>query len=139
METINNEYQIVSGQALVTKTEDALKDLKRYVNEKNWRININVSSVKISLDTISKFSWNRTKNYNKALRKLNGKRSIRSINTALHYIFKRLLETDTRVKVKVSDKEEKIQTYRKEWIKARNTSEELLEKYKTEKGNFYKV
>lgn len=43
-----------------------------------------------------------------------------------------------RVNVKISLKEEKIQKARKEWLKARQISDNLLAEYKKEKGNFYK-
>ena len=39
----------------------------------------------------------------------------------------------------ISLKEQKIQKARKEWLKARNESDRLLDLYKKEKSDFYKV
>jgi hypothetical protein len=62
--------------------------------------------------------------------------TLRNINTFLG-LLSRTFEIE-RVKIKISLKEEKIQKARKEWLKARNEADKLLNIYKLEKGNFYK-
>ena len=62
--------------------------------------------------------------------------TLRNISTFLG-LLSRLFKVE-RVKIKISLKEEKIQKARKEWLKARNEADRLLDIYKLEKGDFYK-
>jgi flagellar biosynthesis chaperone FliJ len=84
-----------------------------------------------------------TLNQRKKLKnKINGcihKKSMRAINTFLHFLHRHVYkETTTAPCVKVSEKEERIQKARKEYVEARKLAMEYHKAYKDEKGDFYK-
>jgi hypothetical protein len=76
----------------------------------------------------------RFKRYLKQARK---NHSLHAINKFLNLVHKRIMKLDYSPKL-VSDKHEKIQKFRKEWLEYKKITDELHLKYKTEKGNFYK-
>ena len=128
------------GKDLVNGVMNVIEVINNRVAEKGWR------SPKISEtpEHLLPFITGMTLNQRKKLKnKINGcihRKSIRSINTFLHFLYKHVLNGVKEVPyVKVSEKEEQIQLKRKEWVKARNIAELALQSYKKEKGNFYKV
>jgi hypothetical protein len=112
---------------------NTIDNILRYVTVNGYRVEGDLKH--LNLD-ISKVSMTRMKKIQKYCYWINKKPSLKKINTFLG-LLSRTFDVE-RVKVKISEKEEKIQKSRKEWIKARNESERLLALYKPEKGDFYK-
>lgn len=123
---------------LVDYTLKTFKEIKKHIEERGWRCNVDLDDIKIDHKRILNFSWNRSKKFNRRLNLMNEARSVRSLNIGFHFLFKRMLETDNPVKIKVSEKEELIQSKRKKWKEARDLADQLLKQYKEEKGDFYK-
>jgi len=87
---------------------------------------------------ISEQSLNGRKRLVKSATKIEKHTSTVSINKFLKQ-YSRLVETPETYSIKVSEKEEQIQTARKEWTTLRDQAEAALLKYKETKGDFYKV
>jgi hypothetical protein len=64
-------------------------------------------------------------------------KSLHSINKFLNLVHKKIMKLDYSPKI-VCEKHERIQKLRKEWLEYKKITDELLLKYKNEKGNFYK-
>jgi hypothetical protein len=108
--------------------------IKKFVKENNYQVIGN-------LENYYELKWkNLSNNQMKKIQKycfwIERRPTLRNINTFLG-LLSRLFEVE-RVKIKISLKEEKIQKARKEWLKARNEADRLLDIYKLEKGDFYK-
>lgn len=112
---------------------DTIDVIKKTVKENNFQVSGKIEYYNFDFRMLSK---NKMKKIQKYCYWINKKPTLRRINT-LFGILARIFKVN-RVTVKVSKIEEKIQLYRKEWLKARNESEILLAKYKSIKGNFYK-
>lgn len=91
---------------------------------------------KIDLSKNDQLSKNQLKKINKYIIGLEKKLTMRKINSFFHLLTKTCGCEWTRVKY--SEKEEKIQKARKEMLKAKESYENLLSIYKTEKGDYYK-
>jgi hypothetical protein len=144
METLVESNRITSNDSveLSKGVMQAIEAIKEKVAKEDWRapnFTINESiRVQITL-LIAGMTLNQRK---KLKNKINGcvyKQSMRSINTLLHFLHKRVYKEYTPAPyVIVSEKEEKIQTARKRYVEARNLAIKLYAEYKIEKGDYYK-
>lgn len=130
--------EILKGQDLKNYIEETLNQIDVYIEKNNYRRNLDLISLIVSIKKINDFSWTRTKHVNRKLRFLNKKMSIRRINSTMNWLFKKILQEKDSLIVKVSLKEELIQKKRKEWKDYQKEANRLLEEYKKEKGDFYK-
>ncbi len=115
---------------VINNTIDVIESV---IIKNNYQVSNEIEYVDINFKNSSK---NEMKKIQKYCFWINKKPTLKRINT-----FFSLLSRDygiKKVNVKVSLKEEKIQKARKEWLKARQISDNLLAEYKKEKGDFYK-
>lgn len=124
---------------LVNGVLNAIEVINNRIKEKGWI----GSKIKDTFEHLLPLVANMTLNQRKKLKnKINGcihRKSIRSINTFIHFYIRHVLKNNGEIPyVKVSEKEEQIQIKRKEWVKARNIAQSALDSYKKEKGDFYK-
>jgi hypothetical protein len=114
----NNDYQVIGKEIDFSKPKGYSQLDEYYCLE--WK----------------DFSKNQMKKIQKYCYWVEKNPSLRKINTFLNLLSK-YFEIE-KVRVKVSKKEEQIQKARKEWLKARDEADRLLQSYKKEKGTFYK-
>jgi hypothetical protein len=141
METLVKSNKIISNDSseLTKGVINAIECIKEKVAKEGWRTpNITINE-HIAHSLIAGMTLNQRK---KLKNKINGcihKQTLRSINTFLHFLHRHVYMEKTEVPyVKVSEKEEKIQTARKKYVEARNLAIKLYKEYKEEKGDFYK-
>jgi hypothetical protein len=142
METIVKSNKIISNDSadLVQGIKVALETIKETIKTNGWRS----SGLSINENILSSLVAGMTLNQRKKLKnKINGcinKKSLRAINTFLHFLHRHVYKDNTTPapEVKVSLKEEQIQIARKKYVEARNLAIKLYAEYKTEKGDFYK-
>jgi len=126
----NKRFFETDPKTLVAKYNEALKVINKKIEKENWRITgeIWMPNEESMIQSI------RNGKYSKSERKVLRNR----INRVLQKPGLRNINTLTHAKVKVSEQEEKIQSARKKWKVAQSISEQLMEEYKTLKGDFYK-
>lgn len=127
---ITYTYNTTEFNKVVNNTIDKIKEV---VKDNNYQVSGKIEYYNFDCRMLS---TNRMKKIQKYCYWIEKKPSLRRINT-LYGILARTFKID-RVTVKVSKLEEKIQSSRKEWLKARNESDRLLLKYKEYKGDYYK-
>jgi len=133
--TVNNGITYTYKQSEIdSKICNTIDLIEKFVKENNYQ-------VIGKLENYYELKWkNFSKTEMKKIQKycfwIERRPTLRNINTFLG-LLSRLFEVE-RVKIKISLKEERIQKARKEWLKARNEAERLLDIYKLEKGDFYK-
>lgn len=107
---------------------------------------------------ISEMSRNQIKNLNRYIWRVNVKQSRQAFNMFFHFIHTRVLgkytfvkdkwwgtykwvtpEEYSKVKIGMPLKEQVIQNKRKKWKEAQAIADQLLEDYKEEKGDYYKL
>jgi len=120
-----------------------IENIEKWAKDNNYRLKGDFNSFKISLMGNEKFitiSKNKRKKINQYIFSLERKITMRNANSFLHFIYKTMNnnEPNSSIKIIISEKEEKIQMLRKQWLKMRNESDILLKSYKDEKGDFYK-
>lgn len=81
-------------------------------------------------------STNKKKEFRKSLERVINHPTMRNTNLYLHKLSK--LNGETISKIEYSEKEKAIKLARKEWREHVKKGWELRDKYKTEKGDFYK-
>ena len=139
--TIKNSTKMTSHDSadLIKGIETALDTILEKVTEEDWDLPLINIDDKILNARIIHMTLNQRK---KLKNKLNGciyKKSLRAINTFLHFLHKHVLDEKTPApEVKISEKEMKIQAARKKYVEARNLAIKLYKEYKEEKGDFYK-
>lgn len=121
-------------QEMIEKINETIELIEKWAKENNYRIVGNIDNYK-NLPLIE-MSKSQMKQIQKYCFWISQKPSLKRVNSFLSLLSK--IFKIERVQVKISEKEEKIQMAKKEWIKARNESDRLLKIYKDEKGDFYK-
>lgn len=124
---------------LIKGIETAFDAILEKVTEEDW----NLPAISIDDKNLNARVIHMTLNQRKKLKnKINGcvhKKSLRAMNTFLHFLHKHVLEEKTPApEVRISEKEVKIQAARKKYVEARNLAMKLHKEYKEEKGDFYK-
>jgi len=126
----NKRFYETDPKTLVAKYNEALKVVNEKVEKEGWRITGEIwmpnEENMISAIRNGKYSKNERKVLRNRINRVLLKPGLRNINTLTH------------AKVKVSEREEQIQKARKKWKVAQSISDQLMEEYKTLKGDFYK-
>jgi len=117
---------------------EMIEKIKKYADFMDYQIIGDLNELENLKYHLSDLSLNQRKKLRNLLLKANYSMSLRSINRFLHFLYKNILHSDKRVRIKVSEKEEEIQKLRKEWIENRDKTKVALFLYKETKGDFYK-
>lgn len=138
--TMNKTNFKMSADNFETEISEFITRLKRYIDFMDYQVtgDVNFDELENLKVKITQSSLTQKKKLRNFLLSANHKMSLRSINRFLHFLYKNVLETDKRVRIKVSVEEQQIQMRRKEWVSARNKAEAALFIYKKIKGDFYK-
>lgn len=114
--------------------------LKRYVEFMDYQVtgDVNFDELTDFKGRIADLSLSQKKKLRNNLISANHKMTLRTINRFLHFLYKAVLKTDKRIRIKPSVKDEEIQMKRKEWVESRNKAQVALFLYKKTKGDFYK-
>ena len=133
--TVNNGITYTYNTNKVDeKIVNTVEIIKKVITENNYRVSGDIEEyTMLEWKNFSKTQLKKIQKYCYYIEKHPTLRRINSFFSLLSAHF----EVE-RVNVKISLKEEKIQKARKEWLKARQVSDNLLAEYKKEKGNFYK-
>lgn len=136
METIvKSGIEYTYSQSELNKViNNTIDKIQKFVKENNYQVNGKLEHYNLPKRDFSK---NEMKKIQKYCYYINNKPSLRRINTFFGLLTK--YYGVERVRINVSVKEQKIQQARKEWLKVRNEADRLLNEYKKEKGDFYKV
>lgn len=126
----NKRFYDTDVKTLVAKYNEAIDVALEKIDKENWRVTgefwePNEKSM-VASQRNGKYSKNKRKILRNRINRVLFKSSLRNINTLTH------------AKVKISEREEEIQVARKKWKVAQSISEQLLQEYKTLKGDFYK-
>jgi hypothetical protein len=132
LNTVEYTYNVKSLDEKVTKT---VENIEKYIKENNYRVTGDIEEYYV-LEGWKNLSKNQMKQIQKYCFWIERKPTLRRINSFFSLLSR--LFGIKKVNVLVSLKEEKIQKTRKEWLKARQISDNLLAEYKKEKGDFYK-
>lgn len=147
METIkeimhNSKYHlnIRNVSDVYNEIQKTLKKIDEYVtfNEYRYSNKIDISNKQLT-DALIDSSLKRKKVLRKYMYKINSKPTLQFINKFLHFLFKQVLKSDTRVKVLKSEKEQSIIAKREAFVKARQAMLKAKSEYLQEKGEFYKI
>lgn len=138
--TMNKTNFVMSADNFEKEITEFITKLKRYIEFMDYQVSGDVDFKELEnlKDRILNLSQNQRKKLRNFLLKAEYRMSLRSINRFLHFLYKNVLQSDKRVRIKPSIKEEEIQMRRKEWVDARNKAEMALFIYKKSKGDFYK-
>ena len=132
-----NDVYVYTEQELKEKTNKIIDKIQQYADFMDYRIVGNIDSYKNANLSVNNLSKNQLKKINMYLNSLDKKMTMRKINSFLNLFYK-TFELTEKVQIKKSEKEEKIQKARKEWLKLRDEAEKALKIYKDEKGDYYK-
>ncbi len=137
MKTLEKTNYIYTEKELKIKIDKTLKKIETWVGIMNYRFAGDINIYKKENISIKNLSKNQLKKINKYLNGVNKKMTLKNVNSFLHLLYK-TFEPTKKVQIRKSEKEEKIQKKRKEWLKLRDEAEKALLEYKTEKGDYYK-
>ena len=132
----NYTYNKVELQNRIINIISTIED---WCMENDYRIEglpVGLYKMKLALSTNDNISKNQLKKINKYIIGLEKHISMRKANSFFHLLTKTCGYNPVRIKY--SEKEEKIKNARKLMLKAKETYENLLKEYKTEKGDYYK-
>ena len=135
MQTRTNE-NVYDSIKLATMTFTKVEELKKYIADNNLSASGEYEPLDKLASQISDLSKNQKKKLNKYLRST--KRSYRYMNSFFGFLYRNVLKSNNRIKVKPSAEEQAIQASKKAWKEARDKAEALLLVYKETKGDFYK-
>ena len=144
METMENTMNKTNFKMTTDNFENEINEfvtkLKRYVEFMDYQVtgDVNFDELKDLKSGIGNLSLSQKKKLRNNLVSANYKMTLRTINRFLHFLYKAVLKTDKRVRIKPSVKDEEIQMKRKEWVEARDKAQVALFLYKKTKGDFYK-
>ena len=136
---LNKTNFILNVNELTEYTEQTIQMIKDISLFMNYQINGDIDNIDELNYMISDLSLNKKKKLRNYILSINKKKSLKTINKFLHFLLKVVLKSDDRVNIKISMKEQLIQSNRKNWLVQRQKSDELLLKYKESKSDFYKL
>ena len=129
----------LTGTDLINKVDETIEKAEQVIKENNWQVKGEIKILKcITNGHLDNCSKRTIKRLNKAIWFVEKKPGLNSINRLFHFICTRVLETKERVRVLPSQREIEIQEARKRWKEVKKVEQELLDKYKELKGDFYK-
>ena len=138
MEKLDNYYSS-DPKDLIENYKKALELAAEKVKENNWRCNFDFwDDIEVEASELRDLSKTQRKKFRNKINRVLVNPTLRNINSLLWFISKLILGHETSWNIKISEKEERIQLARRKWKVARDISEQLLQEYKDEKGDFYK-
>lgn len=141
METTTIDKLSSDSKSLSSRIEPTIDSIKKWVEEKGYRItgldDLDLSDVEKRLDSIT---TNQRKKVRNAMNRATFKPTLANVNMFFHSLAKRVLKSDTRVRVKLSvGEEEYLQARRdakKAWKESLVNTERLRVAYRSIKRNF---
>jgi len=119
METITVDKLSSSSKVLNSRIEPTIDTIKKWVEEKGYRIigldELDLTEIESKL---SGLTMNQRKKVRNAMNRAVFKPTLASVNMFFHSLSKRVLKSDRRVRVKISESEEQYLIARKEAKKA---------------------
>lgn len=139
METKEKESLIISVRTedLISRFKKLIPSIKNYCELHECRVTDEFDVLDEFETEIKNASLSAKKKIRNRINMMEYKMSMKKINTFYGYL-KRALHIDNKVRVKPSERHEKIQAARKEWKVAQAMADEALVQYKQIKGDFYK-
>ena len=142
METTNQKHTTLL-EVNAENIQATFDKINAFANEKGYRIDgdLKLPTNLIGMTKSMSFDSGKQKkvlrNY---INRLHKKVTMGNANCFLHFLFKKVykLDASNSPSVEYSEKELKIQSARKAWVKARNEAEKLRLAYRAEKVDFYK-
>lgn len=139
--TKTNKLTDNSYSEITEHTQFIFNEINKFVHKNEYEFNTylfkDVSDAKIEVG-VKNLSLNQLKKLKKFINNFRKKQSLATANRLLHFIFKKVLLSDERVRILYSKKQRDIISARKEYTKARLEMLARLEEYKSIKGDFYK-
>lgn len=138
---LSNRIDTNNTKELITIYNEFVKELKKFVETTKYNSESIYELISepiefTSLD-LSKSGIRSIKRFKRYLKRSKNIGSINSINKLFHLIYKKILKMSTYSKLKCI-KHDKIQKLKDEWKKQQIIADNLLSKYKKERGDFYK-
>jgi hypothetical protein len=138
---LSNRIDTNNTKELITIYNEFVKELKKFVETTKYNSESIYELISepiefTSLD-LSKSGIRSIKRFKRYLKRSKNIGSVNSINKLFHLIYKKILKMSTYPKLKCV-KHDKIQKLKDEWKKQQIIADNLLSKYKKERGDFYK-
>lgn len=139
MQTENKHIELldVTNQTI----ESSFNKIKEYADAKGYVIkgDLKMPTNLIGMNKSLSFdSGRQKKTLRNFINRLHKQVNMPTANKFLHFLFKKVYKLENAPSIEYSEKEQKIQSLRKQWKKAYAESEKLRLAYKAEKGYFYK-
>lgn len=147
METIENKkIKENSSDVLVNATLQIIKDVNEFVEFNEYSLSDKIkieSGLLTSKETtikgkIDQMTLNQRKKYKRIMNKFITKGSLQAANRFLHFLYKKVLASETRITIKYSEKQLKIAAAREKYVAARKAMIAAYDEYKEEKGDFFR-
>lgn len=143
METKNYKMNSLAAKELEKRALMAIETITEYKNKKNIQSTNPIEDLLKHTDStlevlIQGLSKTAKKKFNKSISKVEWKLSLKSINLFLHYVARKLMNSDYTVKYKETKAQTEILDARKKWKAQQLIAETLLKEYKEKKGTFFK-
>lgn len=140
METIKKEHLNIRNQKeMIDAIEKTVQRIKEFTKHNDYQLTGDLDQ-KLNLDkAIMDASLRKRKVLRRYMYQIEQHATLDVVNKFLHFLFKKVLNTDVRVKVTKSEKELAIQTKREAFKAALKIMLEKKQEYLNEKGDFYKV
>ena len=128
----------IDPDTLTLQSISLIEQIIAWAGIQGYRVTGNPENVDSLAPSIEALNHSQRKKLRNALRLVNYKLTRRSANRLLWRVFKQTLQHEPSVQVLLSKKEIAIQQARKAWVNARDLAETARQKYREEKGDFYK-
>lgn len=147
METIENKkVKENSSDVLAKATLQTINDINEFVEFNEYSLSDKIkieSGLLTSKETtirgkIDQMTLNQRKKYKRIMNKFITKRSLQAANRFLHFLYKKVLASETRITIKYSERQLKIAAAREKYVVARKAMIEAYNTYKEEKGDFFR-
>lgn len=138
MKSTKNVLNIRNNSEVYNEIQKTLKKIDEYVIFNEYRYSNEVKIDGSELSALQNASLKKKKVLRKLMYKINVKTTLQTLNKFFHFLFKRILKSDSRVKVLKSEKEQQIMLKRENYNKALLALRKAKQEYLVEKGDFYK-
>ena len=143
METlIENNIKIVehSVSKLQEETVYTFKEVWEFAHHNNYVYNKHPYYDEDDLRSeIGKLTLNQRRKLKRAINIFRMKQSLASANRFYHFVYSKVLKIDTRIRLTYPEKYCKIIKEREKYLLLRTEMEKQLQKYKEEKGDYFKL
>lgn len=147
METlINKKIRENSSEALAAGAVQTINEIEEFITFNEFTLSDKIkiesgmltSKEKALKNKIDAMTLNQRKRFKRTMNRFLTKGTLKSANRFLHFLYKKVLLLDTRIKINYSEKQLKIIAAREKYTAARKIMLQAYSTYKEEKGNFYK-